>query len=281
MVLYAITQPIGSIICFTYAILYIFILYFPSTKINLAQRNTPAIIKRRTKAVLYLCIICGLSTVLLTRPPHVKYFPHTFFILGIWPCKGRDVLRSLVLVFFLFFGPFIKRIGLAGRSDMSFLSTISSLHTNRTTQHWIRWRNYVVGPFSEEFVFRSCMIPLLRQMSTLKTIMIASLLFGIAHIHHLYEYCLSHPSYVKTGLSVYLFQFFYTAVFGGFVSYLYLYNQNFWSIVVVHAFCNWMGFPQLYGSVEASKLKTVIYYTMLWLGIIGFIFFFKPLTQPF
>ncbi|KTW29010.1 CAAX prenyl protease [Pneumocystis jirovecii RU7] len=281
MVLYATTQPIGSVICFSYAVLYVFVLYFPSTDVNLVQRNTPIMIKRRIKAVLYLCIICGFSTVWLTRPSYIKHFPHAFFILGIWPCKGRDVLRSLTLVFCLFLGPFVKRIGLTRRLPRSFSSRISLTHADRNTRRWIRWRNYVVGPFTEEFVFRSCMIPLLRQMSTSNTIIVASLLFGIAHIHHFYEYSRSYPGYIKTGLLTYLFQFFYTTIFGGFTSYLYLYNQNLWSIVAVHIFCNWIEFPQLYGLVDNSKFKTVIYYIMLWLGFIGFIIFFKPLTQPF
>ncbi|KAG4303914.1 hypothetical protein PORY_002658 [Pneumocystis oryctolagi] len=260
-------------------------LYLPSTNVNLALRNTPTMIWRRTKAVLCLCIICGLSTAWLTQPPHEKFLPHFLFILGFWPCRGQDIIRSLTLVLCLFWGPFIKRILFESKSSIPMSPTApvspttSLLHTDHSIKYWIGWRNYVVGPFSEEFVFRSCMIPLLYHMSISKTIIITSLLFGAAHVHHLYEYYRSHPNYIMTGILIYFFQFFYTAIFGGFVSYLYLRNWNFWSIVIVHSFCNWMGFPQLYGSVDASKLKTIIYYIMLWFGVIGFIVFFKPLTQ--
>ncbi|KAG5438274.1 hypothetical protein PCK2_000955, partial [Pneumocystis canis] len=261
-------QPLGFIICCFYAILYVFILYLPSTNVNLATRDTPETIWQRSRAVLCLCIFCGLTTAWLTQPSYTKFLSHFFFILGMWPCRGRDIIQPLILIMCLFLGPLIKRLGLKRQSFLLRRSTEPLSFSNDRIRYWIGLRNYVVGPFSEEFVFRSCMMPLLHQVSTLKTTITASLLFGVAHIHHLYEYYLSHPNDFKFGLLIYFFQFFYTTIFGGFVTYLYLCTQNLWSIVIVHAFCNWMGFPQLFGPVEASKSKTIIYYTALLLGII-------------
>ena len=31
----------------------------------------------------------------------------------------------------------------------------------QSAQDWIWWRNHVVAPFSEEFTFRACMVPVL------------------------------------------------------------------------------------------------------------------------
>ncbi|KAG4303028.1 hypothetical protein PCANB_000636 [Pneumocystis canis] len=280
MTLNAFTQPLGLIICFIYAFLYVFILYLPSTNVNLVSRNTPTTIRKRLKAISCLCVLCGLTTTWVTQPSYTKFLQHFLFILGIWPCKGWDIIRPLILVLCLFLGPFIKKIALTRRPFILHPSTMLLSFSNHKNCYWIGLRNYLAGPFSEEFVFRSCMIPLLYQVSTWRIIMSASLLFGIAHIHHLYEYYLSHPNDLKSGFFIYFFQLFYTTIFGGFASYLYLCTQNLWSIVIVHAFCNWMGFPQLYGPIDASRSKTVIYYTTLLLGVIGFIIFFKQLTQP-
>ncbi|KTW26095.1 hypothetical protein T552_02990 [Pneumocystis carinii B80] len=272
-------QLLRSVAPVVYAVLYVLVLYIPSINVNLALRDTPAIIRYRIKVILYFCVFCGLSTAWLTKPSNKEYFPHAFFILGIWPCNIWDVVRPVILVFSLFLGPFVKKTILLSDPSITRRSATSS-SIDRSVKYYINWRNYVVGPFSEEFIFRSCMISLLHQKSVLKIILITSILFGLAHMHHLYEYYRSFPSNIKAGIFAYLFQFFYTMVFGSFVSYLYISTQNLWSIVLVHSFCNWMGFPQLYGLVGSSKLKTSIYYTTLCLGIAGFIVFFKQFTQP-
>ncbi len=53
----------------------------------------------------------------------------------------------------------------------------------------IVWRNYVVGPLTEEFAFRSCMLPLLLTdgVAPHKAVLVTPLLFGAAHMHHIYD----------------------------------------------------------------------------------------------
>lgn len=47
-------------------------------------------------------------------------------------------------------------------------------------------RNYIVAPVTEEFVFRGCMVPLLRdQFSPISTVLLTPVFFGVAHFHHI------------------------------------------------------------------------------------------------
>ena len=52
-------------------------------------------------------------------------------------------------------------------------------------------RNFVVGPTTEELVFRSCMLATLQfggaNLSRMTAILTTPLYFGLAHLHHAYE----------------------------------------------------------------------------------------------
>ncbi|KAJ3337965.1 CAAX prenyl protease [Gonapodya sp. JEL0774] len=50
-------------------------------------------------------------------------------------------------------------------------------------------RDYLVGPAAEEFIFRSCMVPLALAAgwSQTSTVLLLPTVFGVAHLHHLYE----------------------------------------------------------------------------------------------
>ena len=76
----------------------------------------------------------------------------------------------------------------------------------RATSDLIWWRNYVVAPFSEEFTFRACLIPLLLGPFTWRgTVLVSPLFFGVAHLHHMIERVRSGID-VQTAVVVSLFQ---------------------------------------------------------------------------
>ena len=76
------------------------------------------------------------------------------------------------------------------------------------------------------------------------------LYFGIAHIHHFYEFTLTHPfTPLIPALLRSLIQFGYTTVFGWYATFLFLRTGNVWGVVLVHSFCNWMGLPRVWGRV--------------------------------
>lgn len=112
------------------------------------------------------------------------------------------------------------------------------------------------GPITEEILFRSVLIPLhlLANISPTHIILYTPLYFGIAHIHHFYEFTLTHPhTPLLPALARSLFQFTYTTLFGWYATFLYLRTSSLYAVILVHAFCNWCGLPRLWGRVEAGE----------------------------
>lgn len=95
-------------------------------------------------------------------------------------------------------------------------------------------------------------IPLhiLAHVSGKKIIFLTPLYFGIAHVHHLYEFRITHPDtpFVLAILRS-AFQFTYTSLFGFFAAFAFVRTGNVYSIILVHSFCNWMGLPRFWGRV--------------------------------
>ena len=145
---------------------------------------------------------------------------------------------------------------------------------------------------------------ILADFSAKEIVFLTPLYFGIAHVHHLYEFRLTNP---RTPLLVAvlrsLFQFTYTSLFGFFAAFVFIRTGNLFSVILAHSFCNWMGLPRLYGRVGVQAGEpigppgkedgrsdyashrehgvgwTVAYYTLLVLGAVGFRFLLFPLTD--
>jgi prenyl protein peptidase len=147
----------------------------------------------------------------------------------------------------------------------------------------------------------------LAEFSGNQVVFLTPLYFGIAHLHHLYEFRITHPE-VPVFLAVLrsLFQFTYTSLFGFFATFVYLRTGNVYTCMLAHTFCNWMGLPRFYGrvGVEAGMpigppdvdkkddaqrsvpayqgkgpLWTVAYYIVLVAGAAGFYWLLFPLTE--
>lgn len=162
-------------------------------------------------------------------------------------------------------------------------------------------------------VFRSAIIPLhlaVRGVTPGRVVFVPPLFFGIAHLHHLYEFALTHPSSpVLAGLLRSTFQFAYTSIFGFYASFVFVNTHSLPAVIVAHSFCNWCGLPRVWGPVEPgvplgppsvstdpkdagrgldalrvgtdrdSTLRwTVAYYVLLIGGLIGFSASLVPLT---
>lgn len=147
----------------------------------------------------------------------------------------------------------------------------------------------------------------LAQLSGKQIVFLTPLYFGIAHLHHLYEFRITHsevPFLVAIARS--LFQFTYTSLFGFFAAFVFIRTGNVYTCILAHAFCNWMGLPRFYGrvgveagvpmgppdvdkkdddqkSAPAYQGKgiewTVAYYIVLVAGAVGFYYQLFPLTE--
>lgn len=127
-------------------------------------------------------------------------------------------------------------------------------------------RNFVIGPTTEELIWRSCILSVTSYTSPLPTlrwlIFGTPLYFGLAHLHHFYE------SYVLAGRSLQFaalqsgIQFAYTSVFGWYANWLWLRTGSAAAPLAAHVFCNIMGLPNPWSAAKRwpekrlSKCKT-------------------------
>ncbi|XP_010244561.1 PREDICTED: CAAX prenyl protease 2 isoform X2 [Nelumbo nucifera] len=152
-----------------------------------------------------------------------------------------------------------------------FLEWITSIATNV-----LAWRNYFVAPFTEELVFRACIIPLLLcgGFKIYNIIFLSPIFFSLAHLNHFLElYCQQNYSFGKASLIV-GFQLGYTVIFGVYASFLFIRTGHIIAPIVAHIFCNVMGFPVL-----SSRRKGLAIVAFL-VGIGSFLWFLFPATSP-
>ncbi len=150
----------------------------------------------------------------------------------------------------------------------------------RSLSDLIWWRNHVVAPFTEEFTFRACMVPiLLGHFSERGAVVLSPLLFGVAHLHHMVER-VRRGQDLRTAALISLFQMVYTSVFGAYSAFLFLRTGHLAAPVVIHGFCNFMGFPDFSELLtQPPKRRTLLLGAyMLGAGLFSLLLF--PLTEP-
>jgi prenyl protein peptidase len=211
------------------------------------------------------CLISSLCTIYLINHQSSKStYQETIHLLGYSPLLHplaittitSTLLQPLLLTFTLFLGPQYESLIIQqSYTDWFTASSPNSLFS--TLSSATGFRNYIAGPLTEEVLFRSTIIPLhlLANISPTKIIFLTPLYFGIAHIHHLYEFTLTHPhtSFLPALLRS-LFQLTYTTLFGWYAAFLYLRTGSLVTVVLVHSFCNWCGLPRIWGRVETEQL---------------------------
>ena len=200
--------------------------------------------------------VCSILTLyVISTRAQVSYL-ELLHLLGWYPFSPLDVAKILALTVLLFAGPLFEK----GVIESGWRHWAKGRDIHETLSSWIGWRNYIAGPFTEELLFRSLLLSLhlfIRPPPSQSIlIFVTPLYFGIAHIHHFYEYTLTHPfTPVPPALLRSVVQFGYTTVFGWYAAFLFLRTGNLWGIVVVHGFCNWMGLPRLWGRVGGVAIE--------------------------
>lgn len=172
-----------------------------------------------------------------------------------------------------------------------FLGPLAVMATSRTHLHlylnWraglsnlIWWRNHVVAPLTEELTFRACMLPvLLGAFSWRNAVVLSPLFFGVAHLHHMAERVRQGQDF-RTAAFVSLFQMVYTTVFGAYSAFLFLRTGHLVAPVVVHGFCNYMGFPD-FGEVGNRPKREALALGASYVGgVVVFSQLLMPLTDP-
>lgn len=256
--------------------------------------------------VTLACIVASAATLYLLLVTAQVDPTSALHILGWWPIQPVTILRCLLLTTLLYLGPlfelvFVDRIFSQLRRGRAIVESLSS---------WQGYRNYVAGPVTEEILFRSVVIAvnLLAKLSPSRIVFLTPLYFGIAHIHHFYEFTLTHPhTPLLPAILRSVFQFTYTTLFGWFAAFIYVRTGSLYACIIIHAFCNCMGLPRFWGrlrSIEDHPLApvairgkddenalqttgrgralgvqwTVAYYVLLVVGVFAFAAQLKPMT---
>lgn len=221
----------------------------------LASRDAPAVIKARVRAVILSCLASTVVTVYVLLF-HGHCTPRDVLrLLAVWPIDLLDCAKTLALLSILFVGPLYETLIVdSGWREWNLAAVKEKFFTDLRGL-----RNHVVAPWAEEWVFRSLLVSLhlVAQVSPSRIVFTTPLIFGAAHIHHLFEFVMSGTTsrqnafgkILLVGLARSFFQFTYTTLFGFFAVFLLLRTGNVFTAITAHTFCNVMGFPRVMGRV--------------------------------
>ncbi|KAM3523460.1 hypothetical protein NHJ13051_005063 [Beauveria bassiana] len=259
-----------------YSIIYVLPLYASDTTrpSPSRSRDDPATIRARVRAVTLSTTAC--SVVTLITAYRLSQLHPAVYLMGYWPIRLVESAKVLLLTAILFAAPLYESLFIEG----GWHHILPGLQ--RLWQSWPEWRNIVAGPVTEECLFRSAVVPLLvlAQASPSSIIFLSPLLFGCAHVHHFYEFRLTNPGVpIYAAVARTIIQLAYTSLFGAYVTFLFLQTGSLLAVVLVHAFCNSLGLPRVWGYMEpywlpvntskGTLLKwTIPYYVFLIGGLI-------------
>lgn len=233
------------------------------------NRNSPASIKARARSVFWVSATCTAITACVLFIYGTTNFLEVLRPLGLFPVNLFDVTRSLLLIAILFAGPLFED-GIVNGNWRDWISLGSFKRV--VIDDWVNFRNLVVGPVSEEVVFRSLAVSLylLAKVEPKEIVFKTPLIFGLAHLHHFNETIVKHqklgrsylatamtPSVLLSGLIQITFQFAYTSLFGMFATFLYLRTGSLYACILAHSFCNYMGLPRVWGRLSRYTAEEV------------------------
>lgn len=239
------------------------------------DRDHPETIKRR-----FLSAFCTLWI----SPPVVYFFGSThllnnysfYQVLGFrFDGLAAALALPLLLTVILFMGP-VMMLALTDRLKWFFRLA----YWQESLTDWVWWRNHIVAPFTEEFAFRACMLPILLGYYTPSgAILVSPLFFGVAHFHHMIERIRKGQD-IQTAFFISAFQFAYTTVFGIYSAFLFIRTGHFFASVIVHGFCNFMGFPDLIELSNQEPRKRLFLIFVFVTGLTIFFLLLWPMTEP-
>lgn len=192
-------------------------------------------------------------------------------------CELSVLAHSMVL----FSAPLLTRsmqvmISISSRrntKDNRNEGSISRIFQNNYSSKSQFFRDIIVAPFAEEATFRGCMVaPLLSaNYSILEVTFFAPLFFGVAHVHHMVVKLQNGVPFTMALISS-MVQFSYTYLFGAYSAYAFIRTGSVVAVFLSHAFCNFMGLPDLNFLQQSSKLYRyrVLILASYIIGITGF-----------
>ncbi|GLD94619.1 hypothetical protein PINS_up003230 [Pythium insidiosum] len=279
----------ATMVCVGMAAAYVGVLYTLPRSIRRLPRDHPTHILAR---FLLVCIFCALCPFVLAM--FYEYDEASISFAEWLGIRYQGLLAAIVIPLavtaLLFAGSLIANalrfvsISRQFHQDGAWLALKNStLYYSITHDKLPSLRNFILGPLTEEFVFRSCMVPLLicAEFSAKQIIIGSPLTFGVAHLHHFIEHLKSGRS-IKDASLIVGFQLIYTSLFGAYATFIYLRTGHFVSIFLIHVFCNVMGLPDLSFFNPESSLHSfrIVILASYAIGIYLFSQLLVPLTEP-
>ncbi|CAL4893025.1 unnamed protein product [Urochloa decumbens] len=271
--------------CAAMAVSYVAVLYAPTVVLRLPPPTSlRAFLHRRFACAAVASTASALATAALLRVWSLGDFADMLAVFGV---RKDHLLQAVVIPLLLtslvYAGSFVNRLWLLASSWARDGDEVGVSCAQRLVL-WIQaavddvmvWRNYVVAPFTEELVFRACMIPLLLcggfKMSTI--IFLSPVFFSLAHLNHLFELQQQGCNFMRSLLIVGV-QLGYTVIFGWYAAFLFIRTGNLLSPIVAHVFCNMMGLP-VFSSPRTKGVASVAFLA----GSICFFWLLFPATSP-
>ena len=97
-------------------------------------------------------------------------------------------------------------------------------------------------------MFRGCFVVLLLHgcgESVNFAVIVSSLTFGVAHLHHVIEMVIFQGYGIGYSLQQVGFQIGYSSIFGLYASFLFVKTGHLAGPILAHSLCNWLGIPRL------------------------------------
>ncbi|KAJ1780210.1 CAAX prenyl protease [Coemansia sp. RSA 1807] len=258
------------------ASIYLFMALFPTPLATIHDRDHPHIMKQRMRGVTLATLVSLAATSIVLWHWQSLDVRQIVSQLGLDPRTAvPSVVVALVLMCVLFLGPLITS-HLEGGCGWDVLKRVPSSLWNQP----IYLRNYVVGPITEELVFRSCVVALwsASNLSMTMCVFVSPVIFGVAHVHRAVSLYVKGDALGRILLST-LLQLLYTTVFGWIAAGLFVRTRSVMGPIVAHIFCNLQGLPDF---AKASQYPSYKYF--IWLafvvGLVGFLVLFEPMTRP-
>jgi len=242
------------------------------------NRDETGTIQRRFASACLTCLCSAALVRWLARPAEDGGGLTLLQLLGL---TSDDLLAAcsccLCLTAVIFVGPIVQHLVSAAEGNTPLASLPDA--------PWVALRNYVMAPFTEEFVFRACLVRLWVAASFPMGMIIfcSPFCFALAHSHHFIEHVRRFKD-KKMALLHVAFQVFYTSLFGMYSNFLLLRTGSTVAVILTHTFCNHQGFPDV-GFIAASGHP--LYRHRAWLGPLyltgvgAFCFLLMPLTAGF
>lgn len=270
------TQLKAVLSCLLLAVAYVGSLYVWKREL---PRDHPKTIKQRTLSVFVVCAAAPLFLLLISSEVFTSQEWSLCQHLGV---RSPGLLASftvpLVLTMVLFSGP-LYMLYLDRSHDTALAERSAFWSNNASRMVWLR--NYLIAPFTEEFVFRACMLPLLVPCFGCPTaVIVCPLFFGVAHIHHIIERLRFGSEPLSAIILTAFFQSCYTTVFGAYSAFLFVRTGHLAGPFICHSFCNYMGFPEIGQIFNHGPGHRAIIAATFVAGLLTFLFLLYPLTNP-